>query len=357
LQIQLLHQHIFWHAWWDRVKIKINMSTTEFDLENVIPVTEASLKDEQKQAITKAMEDYKQQCLKAFSLNRSGEVIQKEALSAPRQVTFEANPGKLQDMVDSAINRALINQAGVLSNTVFNAVARTFKEGQLPPNYVGPVYHQAGSPVVTAPSAATAAASTETTVPPSTLGVSNAQSTLMPSNPSTSNESIKLTTDLLASAMSGSVPPNWWGFGMPPEYLLKTTGTSQAADMSGEAPMASAPPNMPMNQSPQYTTTTTARPYTGNSQAPTFQMPNALADSMPMQQRFMTQPGYVNSMMVPNYQSSAGPMPMNANSRWLGQQVFPQMPQQNHQATGFQQGQIYPGFKNQGLPNQPVNLG
>jgi len=44
-------------------------------------------------------------------------------------------------MVDNAINRALINQAGVLSNTVFNAVARTFKEEQLPPNYVGPIYH------------------------------------------------------------------------------------------------------------------------------------------------------------------------------------------------------------------------
>ena len=48
---------------------------------------------------------------------------------------------------------------------------------------------------------------------------------------------------------------------------------------------------------------------------------------------------------------------MNANSGWLGQQVFPQMPQQNHQAIGFQQGQIYPGFQNQGLPNQPVNPG
>jgi len=36
------------------------MSTTEFDQENVIPVTEANLKDEQKQAIAKAMEDYKQ---------------------------------------------------------------------------------------------------------------------------------------------------------------------------------------------------------------------------------------------------------------------------------------------------------
>jgi len=98
-------------------------------LENVIPVTEASLKNEQKQAIAKAMEDYKQQCLKAFSTNRSDEVIQKEALPAPRQVTFDANLGKLQDMVNSAINRVWINQASVLSNTVFHAVARTFKEG------------------------------------------------------------------------------------------------------------------------------------------------------------------------------------------------------------------------------------
>ena len=205
-------------------------------------------------------------------------------------------------MVDGVVNRALINQAGVLSNTDFNAVARTFKEGQLPPNYVGPSYHQPGSPVVTAPSAATAPAGTQTTVPPSTLGVTNAQSTPMTTNPPTSVEQIKLTTNLLASAMSGPVPPpNWWGFGMPSEFTLKTPCISQPADVRGKAPMASAPPNMPMNQSPQYTTTTTARPYTGNSQAPTFQMPNASANSMLTQQRFMTQPGYVNSMMMPNY--------------------------------------------------------
>jgi len=282
------------------------------------------------------MEDYKQQCLKSFSINRSGEVIQKEALPVPRQVTFEANPGKLQDMVDNAINRALINQAGVLSNTVFNAVARTFKEGQLPPNYVGCVYHQPGSLVVTAPSATTAAAGTETTASPSMLGLTNVQSTPMTTNPSTSDEQIKLATDLLALAMSGSVPPNWWGYGMPPQMMLKTPGTSQMVDMRGKAPMASAPPNLPMNQSPQYTTTTTARPFTGNSQAPTFQMPNTSADSMPTQQRLVTQPGYVNSMMMPNFQSSAGFMPMNANNGWIGQPVFPQMPQQNHQAVGFQ---------------------
>jgi len=105
------------------------MSNTNFDLENVIPVTEANLRDEQKQAMAKAMEEYKQLCLKSFSINWSGEVIQKEALPMPRQITFEANPGKLQDMVDSAINRAMINKCGVLSNTVFNAMARTFKEG------------------------------------------------------------------------------------------------------------------------------------------------------------------------------------------------------------------------------------
>ena len=225
------------------------MANTEFDLENVIPMTEANLRDEQKQAIAKAMEDYKQQCFKSFSLNGSGEVIQKEALPAPRQVTFEANPGRLQDMVDSAINRALINQAGVLSNTVFNAVARTFKEGQLPPNYVGLAHQKPGPPVVTAPSATTAAAGVETTSP-STLGVIDVQSTSMMANPSTSDGQIKLATDLLASAISGSIPPNWWGYGMPPEMMLKTPGTSQTSDVTGKAPMASAPPNLPMNQSP-----------------------------------------------------------------------------------------------------------
>jgi len=62
-------------------------------------------------------------------------------------------------------------------------------------------------------------------------------------------------------------------------------------------------------------------------------------------------------MMMPNYQSSAGPTPMNVNNGWTGQFVFPQMPRQNHQAVGFQQGPVQPGFQNQGLINQPMNLG
>ena len=89
----LLHQHIFGHAQWDRFVIKINMSTTELDADNVIAVTEADLRDEQKQAMARAMEEYKQLCLKSFSINRSSELIQKLDLLMPRQITFEANPG------------------------------------------------------------------------------------------------------------------------------------------------------------------------------------------------------------------------------------------------------------------------
>jgi len=51
----------------------------------------------------------------------------------------------------------------------------------------------------------------------------------------------------------------------------------------------------------------------------------------------MTQAGYVNPVMTPNYQPSVGPAPMNANNGWTGQFVFPQMTQQNHQPTAFQQ--------------------
>ena len=126
----------------------------------------------------------------------------------PRQIMFEANPGKLQDMVDNAINRALINQSSVLSNTVFNAMAGTFKEGQTPPLYMGPDYHQPRLSSVTAPSAPPTVSGTEVTFPPSTLGMSNVKSTAMRTNPAASDGRIQLNIDLSASAMSGYVFQN-----------------------------------------------------------------------------------------------------------------------------------------------------
>jgi len=151
------------------------------------------------------MEEYKQLYLKSFIVNRRGEVIQKQELPRHWQVTFDANPSKLQDVVDSAINRALINQSSVLSNTVYNVVARAFKEGQTPPLYVAPAYHQPGLSSVTAPSTPPAVAGTEATYPLSTLGLTNGQSTPMRPNPMTLEGWVQLNIDLSASAMLGSV--------------------------------------------------------------------------------------------------------------------------------------------------------
>ena len=72
--------------------------------------------------------------------------------------------------------------------------------------------------------------------------------------------------------MSGSVfknyqvPPNWSGYGMPSYFSANCSGTSQVVDVVGKAPMTSAPPVSAMTQNAQYSTTTTARPFTGNSQ-------------------------------------------------------------------------------------------
>ena len=122
---------------------------------------------------------------------------------------------------------------------------------------------------------------------------------------------------LLLQAMSGSVPPNWWGYGMPPEFMAKNSGTSQAADVTGKAPMASAPPGPPMTQNPSILQLLLQDLLLGILKCQCSRCLNGSADLMSMQQRFMTQPGYVNSMMIPNYQSSAGPTLMNVNNGWM----------------------------------------
>ena len=89
--------------------------------------------------------------------------------------------------------------------------------------------------------------------------------------------------------------------------------------------MTSAPPVLLMTQIPQYSTTTTARPVTGNIQMPMFQMRNANSSTnpLPTQLRFMTQTSYANPAMTTNYQPLVGLMPINANNGWIEQLFFP----------------------------------
>jgi hypothetical protein len=182
----------------------INMFNPEIDAGNILAVSEEDLKEEQKQAIEKAIEEYRQLCLKSFSLNKSGQVIQKQDLPLPRQVTFDSNLGKLQEMVNSAVNHALINHSNVLSNIVHNVVIRTFKEGQASPHYAGPAYHQPEPASVNTPSAP-AVVGTEVSSPPVSAGLSNVQSTPMRLD-SVLPGRVQLNTDLSASALSGPVP-------------------------------------------------------------------------------------------------------------------------------------------------------
>jgi len=60
------------------------MLSSEINTENVITILEEDLREEQKQDMEKAMEDYRQLCLKSFSLKRSREVMQKQDLPLPR---------------------------------------------------------------------------------------------------------------------------------------------------------------------------------------------------------------------------------------------------------------------------------
>jgi hypothetical protein len=80
-----------------------------------------------------------------------------------------------------------------------------FKEGQIPPLYVGPAYHQPEPTSVNAPSAPSVIAGIEVTSPPVLAGLPNVQSTPIRSGPVLSGGRVQLNTDISASAMSGPV--------------------------------------------------------------------------------------------------------------------------------------------------------
>jgi len=56
---------------------------------------------------------------------------------------------------------------------------------------------------------------------------------------------------MLGSVFQNSyVPPNWWGYGMPLEFLVNNSRLSHTPDIARKAPAPSAPPLSPMTQVP-----------------------------------------------------------------------------------------------------------
>ena len=94
----------------------------EVSEDNVIEVTEADLKDDQKEELEKHTAQFRKACLQSFSRSRSGETIKKSPFPTPRQITISEDSDKMAEMVQQSVYHAFIDQSPVLANTVYNAV-------------------------------------------------------------------------------------------------------------------------------------------------------------------------------------------------------------------------------------------
>ena len=67
--------------------------------ENQIPVPEDKLKEEQKKEYEELVEKFKRECLKSYSVNRSGEVIKKFDLPSFQPLTEAQRESKMIDTI------------------------------------------------------------------------------------------------------------------------------------------------------------------------------------------------------------------------------------------------------------------
>ena len=76
---------------------------SEVNEENQIPVLEDKLKEEQKKEYEELVERFKRECLKSYSVNRSGEVNKKFNLPSFQLLTEAQRESKMIDAVDQAV--------------------------------------------------------------------------------------------------------------------------------------------------------------------------------------------------------------------------------------------------------------
>ena len=100
--------------------------------ENYILVPEDKLKEEQRKEYEELVEKFKRECLKSYSITRSGEVIKKFNLPSFQPLTEAQRENKMMDAVGQAVAQAFIKSVTVMGNTVHNVVVKTFAEGTLP---------------------------------------------------------------------------------------------------------------------------------------------------------------------------------------------------------------------------------
>jgi hypothetical protein len=215
--------------------------------ENQIPVPEDKLKEEQKKEYEELVEKFKRECLKSYSVNRSGEVIKKFNLPSFQPLTEAQRESKMIDAVGQAVAQAFIKSAIVMGNTVHNAVVKTFDEGTLP-GCMGPCYIQPDQMQYTPLEVSMAAA---LSAQDSQAGTSNSQTPPQMTTAASAGtaDSIYSTTPPIATTVqdgSASVFPKGWnpatGYGMHPDFFSTQPKMQFSASVKRPDPKIKAKP-------------------------------------------------------------------------------------------------------------------
>ena len=213
--------------------------------ENQIPVPEDKLKEEQKKEYEKLVEKFKPECLKSYSVNRSGEVIKMFNLPSFQPLTEAQCENKMVDAVSQAVAQAFIKSATVMGNKVHNAVVKTFAEGTFL-GCMGPCYIQTDQmqyvPLEVSMAATLSAQNSQ-------VGTSNSQASPQVTTTTASAvaaDPIYSTTPPIVTFVqdgSASVFPKGWnpttGYGMHPDFFA--TPPKMQFNASASQPMTPQP--------------------------------------------------------------------------------------------------------------------
>ena len=85
---------------------------------NYVPVDEDKLKEDQKQEYLELVEKFKHECLKLYSVTRSGDIIKKFNVPSFQPLTEAQRDNKMIDAVSQAVAQAFVKSATVMGNTV-----------------------------------------------------------------------------------------------------------------------------------------------------------------------------------------------------------------------------------------------
>jgi len=210
---------------------------SEVSEDNYIPADESKLKEDQQKEYRELVERFKCECLKSYSVTRSGDVIKKFDLPSFQPLTEAQRENKMVDTISQAVAQAFIKSATVMGNTVHNAIVKTFAEGTFP-GCMGPYYIQPDQmqyvPLEVSMAAALLVQNSQAET--SNNQASKQATATMPTAPTAP---VYSTTPSIPTAVQGGsasgFPKGWnsaTGYGMPPDSFTPPPKTQFNASAS-----------------------------------------------------------------------------------------------------------------------------